>query len=380
MIRSRSLILALAALVGLAAASPPSSSEMRGLWVVRTGLVSPEAVDRTVDDAARAGFNALFAQVRGRCDAFYHSAFAPRSTLLDGQPGTFDPLARLLARAHARGMQVHAWVNVLLCAPHTQPLPAGHVLRRRPDFAMTARAIGRPTEAEGVYLSPSAPGVPPHLEAVVRELVRDYAVDGLHFDFIRYPGPEFDYSAAALEGFARQQRLSGGPGSPQADPQGWARYRRDVLTALFARLARAARAQRPGLVLSAAVVPEEAQAVHHKYQDWPAWLEQGLLDAICPMAYTADRRMFRWQLANVVARAHRGQPVWAGIGAYRLSLSGVVGHVRAARAARVAGVILFSHESLAPADAERLRADAFGLPAPPVPGGGEAVRGEASPR
>jgi len=373
-------MLALAALLGLAAAVPPSSSEMRGLWVVRTGLVSPEAVDRTVDDAARAGFNALFAQVRGRCDAFYRSAFAPRSLLLDGQPGTFDPLARLLERAHARGLQVHAWVNVLLCAPHTAPLPAGHVLRRRPDFAMAAREIGRPTEAEGIYLSPSAPGVTPHLEAVVRELVRDYAVDGLHLDFIRYPGPEFDYSAAALEGFARQQRLAGGPESPPGDPRAWARYRRDVLTALVTRLGRAARAQRPGIVLSAAVVPDEAQAVHHRYQDWPAWLEQGLLDAICPMAYTADRRVFQWQLASVVSRARRGPAVWAGIGAYRLSLAGVVGHVRAARGAGALGVILFSHESLAPADAERLRADAFGLPAPPVLGGGEAVPGEASPR
>jgi uncharacterized lipoprotein YddW (UPF0748 family) len=373
-------MLALAALVGLAAAPPSSPSEMRGLWLVRTGLVSPEAVDRTVDEAARAGFNALFAQVRGRCDAFYRSAFSPRSLLLDGQPGTFDPLARLLERAHARGLQVHAWVNVLLCAPHAQPVPAGHVLRRRPDFAMAARALGRPTEAEGVYLSPSAPGVPPHLEAVVRELVRDYAVDGLHLDFIRYPGPEFDYSAAALEGFARSQRLLGGPVSPQADPPAWARYRRDVLTALTARLTRAARAERPGLVVSAAVVPDEAQAVHHRYQDWPAWAAQGLLDAICPMAYTSDRRVFRWQLVNAVSRARRGLAVWAGIGAYRLSLAGVVGHVQEARAVGAAGVVLFSHESLLPTDAERLRADAFGPPPAPVAGGGASAPGEASQR
>ena len=84
-------MLALAALLTLANAAPPATAEMRGLWVVRTGLVSPEAVDRTVDDAARAGFNALFAQVRGRCDAFYRSALVPRSALLAEQPGRLRP-------------------------------------------------------------------------------------------------------------------------------------------------------------------------------------------------------------------------------------------------------------------------------------------------
>src|SRR4029453_1808384 len=79
-----------------------SQSEMRGLWVVRTGLLSPESVDQVVDDAARAGFNALFVQVRGRGDAFYTSRVVERSDLLRGQPADFDPLARQIGRASCR--------------------------------------------------------------------------------------------------------------------------------------------------------------------------------------------------------------------------------------------------------------------------------------
>src|SRR3954470_5866658 len=105
---------------------PAGPAEMRGLWVVRTGLLTPDEVDRVVDDAARAGFNALFVQVRGRGDAFYTSRIVGRSELLASQPATFDPLARLLARARSRGLQVHAWINVLLCAHFGLPLPAGH--------------------------------------------------------------------------------------------------------------------------------------------------------------------------------------------------------------------------------------------------------------
>jgi uncharacterized lipoprotein YddW (UPF0748 family) len=80
---------------------------MRGLWVVRTGLLSPESVDQVVDGAARAGFNALFVQVRGRGDAFYTSRVVERSELLRGQPPDFDrsrASSRGRARAASRSM------------------------------------------------------------------------------------------------------------------------------------------------------------------------------------------------------------------------------------------------------------------------------------
>jgi uncharacterized lipoprotein YddW (UPF0748 family) len=234
------------------------------------------------------------------------------------------------------------------------------VLRRHPGFAMMPRGSGR-AEAEGLYLSPSVPGVTRHLEAVVRELVGSYALDGLHLDYIRYPGPDYDYSAAALDGFARQ---AGEAAAPEAAPHAWARYRRDTVTALAERLARVAREARPGIVVSAAVVPDEAQAVQHKYQDWPAWVERGILDAVAPMTYSADARHYRRQVEAVVARVGRGRPVWAGIGAYRLGVEGMADRVREARGAGAAGVVFFSHEWLLPSDAAVLRA-AF-TPPPPV--------------
>ena len=111
-------------LAGLALAATLSAdrAEMRGIWVVRTALASPESADAVVDDAARAGLNALFVQVRGRGDALYRSAIAPRSEVLRGQPADFDPLARVLSRARARGLQVHAWINAQRLKPEYQDL------------------------------------------------------------------------------------------------------------------------------------------------------------------------------------------------------------------------------------------------------------------
>jgi len=377
----------------------PAPAEMRGLWVVRTALVSPASVDRVVDDAQRAGFNALFVQVRGRGDAFYRSELVPRSDILADQPAAFDPLARLLDRARARGLQVHAWMNMLLCAGFGRILPAGHVAGLHPEWIMVPRSSARAAlaargqalialvarhsspDAEGLYLSPSVPEVGDHLEAVVRELLRSYPVDGLHLDFIRYPGSEYDYSRAALDGFAARvgpsvDRLDGPAGAPAE----WADYRRDVLTALVDRLSRAARGERPRLLVSAAVTADEAQAVASKFQSWPDWISRGSIDAVCPMAYSADSRIFSGQIRDARERAGSRRPVWAGVGGYRLDVEGMIEKVQLARSAGADGVLIFSHESLRPTDLDRLRQGAF----PPAPATSRretpATTGGARPR
>ncbi|MCG6922009.1 MAG: family 10 glycosylhydrolase [Acidobacteria bacterium] len=383
MVSAEARHLAISALLAITVpAAASSADELRGLWVVRTALVSPESVDRVVDDAAAGGFNALFVQVRGRGDAFYSSKLVPRSILLERQPRDFDPLARLIHRARARCLQVHAWVNVLLVGHFGQPVPRGHVLERHPDWIMVPRSVAREAfnaspqrvlqlvrragrqdgDVEGYYLSPSVPAAVDHLEEVVRELVQSYRIDGLHLDFIRYPGPSWDHSRAALVAFRRIHQSPALLGGPDRDLFGWDEYRRRTLTALASRLADAARVERPGIVLSAAVAADEAQAVNNKFQDWPGWLSSGILSALCPMTYTPDNQLFLTQVQQALARARGRQPVWAGIGAYRLDFEGIVERVVLARRAGAGGVVLFSHESLAPADWRRLRREAFRTP------------------
>ena len=231
-----------------APAPPASLEELRGLWVVRTALVSPETVDQVVDDAAAAGLNALFVQVRGRGDAFYSLAAraperAPRAAAARlrplrpsprPRPGAGPPGARLGERA-ARGS-----LRAAAC-------PSGHVLREPPRLDHGAALGGHgglrrlaprtgcawwpeagraEGDVEGYYLSPSVPEAVDHLEAVVRELVRAYPVDGLHFDFIRYPGPTWDYSRAALEAFRQVHGTQALLGGPAQDPAAWDDYRR----------------------------------------------------------------------------------------------------------------------------------------------------------
>ena len=116
--------------------------ETRALWVVRTSMVSPQAIERAVELAARYGFNALFAQVRGRGDAYYRSRYEPRAELLANQPAEFDPLGYLLRCASDAGLQVHAWLNVFYVWSQPQPPRSRqHVINRSPQWI--ARKVAR---------------------------------------------------------------------------------------------------------------------------------------------------------------------------------------------------------------------------------------------
>ena len=105
---------------------------------------------------------------------------------------------------------------------------------------------------------------------------------------------------------------------PNLFPERWSDFRRSRLTSLVIKIRTAVKAVRPDAVFSAAVVPDAQQAFDSRLQDWRGWIDQSLLDVVCPMAYTADADTFQKQIA--AARAYAGsRPVWAGIGAYQMS-------------------------------------------------------------
>ena len=111
-------------------------------------------------------------------------------------------------------------------------------------------------------------------------------------------------------------------------------------------------------MLSAAVFPDANDAANRRFQNWSGWLEAGLLDAICPMAYTTNPALFRTQIADVEQRAGR-RPVWAGIGAYQLSPAATVENIRTARQLGAEGIVLFSYDNLDARYVESVAREAF---------------------
>jgi uncharacterized lipoprotein YddW (UPF0748 family) len=117
------------------------------------------------------------------------------------------------------------------------------------------------------------------------------------------------------------------------------------MTALMARLSAAVRAERPSIVVSVAAAPDRAEALSRRLQDWGAWLGEGIVDAVAPMAYTQEAARFAEQIASA-REAAGSRRVWAGIGAFHLSPEQTIENIQTARRLGADGVILFSYDSL----------------------------------
>jgi uncharacterized lipoprotein YddW (UPF0748 family) len=365
------------------AATPPEPAPTRALWVTRTTLTSPESISQMVRAAEAGGFNTLLVQVRARGDAYFDSSLEPRAAELASRP-TFDPLATTIELARAAGLKVHAWVSVnLVSSAYELPPSRQHIVYRAPEWLMVPRElaaemrgipvrspayVGRlarwtrahSTEVEGLYVSPASPAAAIHTAAVIGDMVHKYALDGVHLDYVRFPSDAFDYSPAALDQFKLeiQSTVSAPERSaalarerldplayPNLFPHRWESFRRSRLTALVMRVRTAVKAARPDIVVSAAVVPDAQLAFDQRLQDWRTWLDDSLVDVLCPMAYTSDATVFQQQVA--AAKAYAGdRPVWAGIGAYRLSAAQTLEHIAAAQRLGTAGIILFSYDAL----------------------------------
>jgi uncharacterized lipoprotein YddW (UPF0748 family) len=232
---------------------------------------------------------------------------------------------------------------------------------RSPEYlGRLARWTRAEDDVEGLFVSPIHPGAADHLVYVVDDLARRYALDGVHVDYIRYPGAEFDYSRLALQAFRQDLDAAMTPQERQRfDPNSmtsllaatdfyserWAGFRRSRLNSLVLRLRTAVKTRRPEALFSAAVYPDPAEALSRRFQDWPMWLENRWIDVVCPMAYTPDASVFASQIASV-RQAAGNQAVWAGIGAYRLSPAQTVANIETARRLGASGIVLFSYDSL----------------------------------
>jgi uncharacterized lipoprotein YddW (UPF0748 family) len=363
---------------------PNPTDETRALWVLRTSLATPASIVTLVRSAREHGFNTLLVQVRGRGDAYFRGGIEPHPPELLRQPLTFDPLSDVVEQAHAAGLRVHAWVNVnLVSSAADLPKAREHVVYRHPAWLMIPRDIAQElatiepaspaylgklarwtrsqsAEVEGIYSSPIVPEAAAHTEAIVRDLTRRYPVDGIHFDYARYPNERFDYSRPAIREFrtyvrprideARRRALDGREADdlfayPDGLPDHWRAFRIARMTALMTRLRDAVKAERPEAMVTVAAAPDLREAYERRLQDWRGWLERGVIDGVCPMAYTMEPARFAEQIA-AAREAAGGRILWAGIGAWRLSARETVENIQTARRLGASGIILFSYDSL----------------------------------
>jgi uncharacterized lipoprotein YddW (UPF0748 family) len=192
------------------------TTELRGVWVSTVANIDfpsksgisvaqmKKEVDTTLDTVKKLGFNAIVLQTRPMGDAMYPSKIYPWSGFLTGKQGQapasgFDPLKYWIDGAHKRGMQLHAWCN---------PYRVTHGRIPKADLAPNNPAVLHPDwtfEKDGkLFLNPGLPEVRELVISGLVEIVKNYDVDGVHFDDYFYPARNMEEDAETFKKYGKQ--------------------------------------------------------------------------------------------------------------------------------------------------------------------------------
>ena len=190
----KKLLLLLSVFLSLTA-SAQMKREMRGAWIQCVngqfqGMGTQkmqQTLSYQLDELQKDGVNVIIFQVRPECDALYESSIEPWSRFLTGQQGKapspyWDPLQWMIEQCHARGMELHAWINPYRARTKTTTaLASNHIKVRKPQNCF---------EYDGLtILNPGLPENRDYICEVARDIVTRYDVDGIHMDDYFYPYP-----------------------------------------------------------------------------------------------------------------------------------------------------------------------------------------------
>ena len=307
-------------------APPAPKHEIRAVWLTTImGLDWPktqatnsanrerqkEELCQILDELQACRINTVVLQTRIRGSVIYPSKIEPWDICLTGtfdrDPG-YDPLAFAIEETHKRGMELHAW---LVTIPAFKIENAKKMGRR--SLLKTHPGLLR-KHGEQYYLDPGLPGSADYLTAVCQEIVSNYDVDGIHFDYIRYPENAESFSDAAS-----YKKYGKGQSKRQ--------WRLDNITRMVRDAYEAIKNIKPWVRVSCSPVGKYKDLNRYSargwsaygtvYQDAQGWLREGIMDFLLPMMYFQGDHFYPfaadWQ-ENCYDR-----PVAPGLGIYFLS-------------------------------------------------------------
>ncbi|WP_316785620.1 glycoside hydrolase family 10 protein [Pedobacter frigiditerrae] len=279
---------------------PKAMREFRAAWIAsvaninwpsKPGLSSTEQQKEAIvllDLLQSLNFNAAILQIRPQADALYKSDLEPWSYFLTGEQGKapnpyYDPLEFWVEAAHDRGLELHVWLNPYR-AHHLSGSEesAGSVVKSKPELVLKLK--------DGQYwMDPSLKGVQDQSAAVVRDIVKRYDIDGVHFDDYFYPYDSYNGGEDFPDSLSWAAYQQSGGKLTRAD------WRRESVNTFIERIYKEIKAEkkhvkfglspfgiwRPGYPASV----EGYDQYEKLYADAKLWLNKGWIDYFTPQLY-----------------------------------------------------------------------------------------------
>jgi len=286
----------------------PKAGEHRAFWCHSAhGLGGGKSWDDSVRFLKENGFNVLLPNLAWGGAAFYRSAVLPQAADVGTQG---DALEQCLAACRKYGVKCHVWKvcwNMGNCAAPSFVEAMTVSNRTQMSFA---------GKRKNTWLCPSNPDNQNlEIEAMVELAKR--GVDGVHFDYIRYPDPDncfCDGCRARFEAVAGA--IQNWPGDVRKNDRLrrlWQEFRSSNITAVVRSVSSRIRAEAPDVQISAAVYRNFDTSPSNVGQDWRSWCRAGWLDFVCPMDYVDSSTLFKNQVAMQKEAAGRAS-LYPGVG------------------------------------------------------------------
>lgn len=284
-------------------------AQWRSLWVdtFHTGIYNPQQVDKLVADAEAMKVNALIVQVGRWMDCYCNRSTFPRTNVAIAPP-PYDPLDYVIEKAHAQGIEVHAWVNATPIWNTTAPPPQpDHIFHTHGETATGAdRWLNKRVDGSEIggatmrNLDITNPAAVDYMIRGIQSIVREYDVDGINLDYIRFPDynsvnyqSDWGYSDVSLARFAAATGRTDRPAPTDAQFSQW---RRDQVTAYVRKIYLSMYEVDPKARLSINGITywygpqteggwEKTRTYSEVLQDWRAWLSEGIIDSVVAMNY-----------------------------------------------------------------------------------------------
>ncbi len=279
--------------------------EVRAAWLTTAyGMDWPRIKVRNPNDIKRqkeeliellnqlqeANFNTVLFQARTRGTVFYPSKIEPFDAELtgrkNGNPG-YDPLSFVIEECHKRGMECHVWVVAIPLGSQTHVRSLGNrsITKKKPALCVNYK--------RHYYLNPGHPDTKFFLMSLVEEIIRNYDIDGVHFDYLRYPE-----RAARFPDQKEFRKYGKGLSLDQ--------WRKNNLTDILRHIYRETKRIKPWVKVSTSPVGKLKDTSRYSSKGWNAydvvhqdvdqWLKEGIQDQIYPMMYFQGNNFFPFVL------------------------------------------------------------------------------------
>lgn len=316
------LILLFSTTFGQISAQTDPETEIRAIWLTTnwqldwpSNIYSVEAQQNELIDILnqiqQANFNTVFFQVRIRGDVFYPSNIEPMSPFFfknvqSAYNVPYDPLEFALKECHRRGLQCHAWFVTFPVGTPKQVQAQGYasVVKKKPELCKLYRGEW--------YLDPGNPLTRHYILSLVDEIVTRYDIDGIHFDYIRYPENAAKFpDSDTFRKYGRGETLE--------------EWRRNNINDLVRNIYSEVKNRKPWVQVSCSPIgrykalnPRKGTwtAYESVHQDAGLWMEEGIMDAVYPMMYYNESEF--GQYVNEWEKKSKGRFVVPGLAAYRL--------------------------------------------------------------